>query len=86
MATKGWDIHKAVKELISKSSGFDLKEIRVHMRLEEDLGMDSLDRHELALMVWAKFELEEDIPPDELRTITTVKGMIETIKKYTLSI
>ena len=81
-----WDIHKAVKELVSKSSGFDVKEIKVDMHLEKDLGMDSLDRHELALTVWAKFELEANIPPDELRKITTVKEMIEVIKKYTLSI
>ena len=86
--TKGskWDITYSVKLIVAEVSQWEVKDIRVDMHLEKDIGLDSLDRHELALIAWSRFELEEDIPPDELRKITTVRELSDVIIKYTLSI
>lgn len=86
MKRSKWDITYRIKELISEVSAWEVKDIRVDMHLENDLGLDSLDRHELALMAWSSFELEENIPPDDLRKVTTVREMSDMITKYTLSI
>ena len=86
MKRNKWDIGYKVKAMIAELSAWEVKDIRVDMHLEKDLGLDSLDRYELGIRAWSTFELEEDIPPETLRSITTVREMVDVITKYTLSI
>ena len=84
--TKQSNYKDAVMLLIADCSGFDVEEINRDMHLEEDLAFDSLDRHELAIQIWNKFELEEELDPSELQNIKTVEDVLAFVKKYILSI
>lgn len=88
-STKGSRISivKEVKKIIADSMSANLKpeEITEDMHLEKDLGLDSLDRYEVAMTIWCKWELEE-IETEDLRTIMTVKEVIDIVKKSLLSI
>ena len=82
-----WNISKEVKKVIADTLAgvMSPKDIEDYLSLEKDLGLDSLDRHEIIMTLETKFDLEE-IPLEELRGVKTVKGAIELIGKYIISI
>lgn len=74
--TDGWE--GAIAAELSRLSRLPLEQIRLQDNLDSDLGLDSLARVELLLLLEAKLQLP--IPDDMLPGIRTVGDVIHTVK------
>ena len=74
--TDGWE--GAIAAELSRLSRLPLEQIRLQDNLDSDLGLDSLARVELLLLLEAKLQLP--IPDEMLPGIRTVGDVIQTVK------
>ena len=72
------EITTTVKEIISEWSDIDLTDIETTSKLEDDLGLDSLDALEIATELEIAFDLEE-IPAAKLQVFETVGDVVQYI-------
>lgn len=68
-----------VREVISNQTGWKPEEIGLEHKLEDDLGVDSLDQAELAMSFETDFNI--DIPDEEAEKIKTVDDAVQLIDK-----
>jgi len=70
------ELHRTVKEIYGRDV-----DIRMEQHLEDDLGLDSLDRIELWMDVEDKFNL--DIPEEEVKNLKYVHEYVKLIQEKT---
>lgn len=75
------DIENTVKKTISEQLRIDLNRVTMSSTFEQDLGADSLDVVEIAMILEEKFNLE--IPDDEAVDIDTVGDVVNLLTKLT---
>lgn len=68
-----------VKEILAEELSLEQDEINDESDIREDLGADSLDMVQLVMSLEDEFGL--DIENEEIQSVTTVKGIVEFIKK-----
>jgi len=74
-------LEQRIVELIAQvSSGVKAQDIKLHHRLREDLGMDSVCSMELLSMLAE--ELDLDVPVEEAARVTTVEATIAMARQY----
>ncbi len=73
-------IEDRVKRLIAEQLKSELADVTDKASLMDDLGADSLDTVELVMALEEEFETE--IPDEDAENITTVKEVIDYIKKH----
>lgn len=66
-----------VIEMVSHVLAVDVENIKPSSRLEEDLGADSLDRSELALMVEDNFDIR--LPHEHTQNWVTVGDVVSAV-------
>ena len=71
------DISLKVFNILSKQLSVPVNEITEHALIGADLGADSLDTAEIAMMV--KDDFNYDLKDDEVSSIKTVKDVIEVL-------
>lgn len=62
---------------ITTHLGVDASQVHLHSNLTTDLGADSLDLVELAMLFEDDYDIELD--DDKLSTVTTVQGLLDLI-------
>ena len=72
---------KKIKQIIAEQLGLNEDEILDEASLIDDLGADSLDIVELVMAMEEEFEME--IPDEDAEKISTVKDVIDYVKKRT---
>ena len=74
------DIERRVKEIISKTSGYEIEKIDNESVLNEDLNMDEMDMSELVTALEEEFDLT--IPDEVIRDrFIEVNDVIEYVKE-----
>ena len=68
----------ALKEIMAARLGLPSEQLVPEARLQEDLGLDSLDAVELAIAVERKFNI--DVPEEELTKLKTVADMLALVE------
>lgn len=68
-------IEAKIFNAIVEVSGLNAEDVNANMKLVEDLGFDSLKF--IALMSKLEEDIEVMVPYADMRTVTTVKGMID---------
>ncbi len=71
------EILEEVKKALSKHLDVNIEMIRENSKLVDDLGADSLDFVELAMVLEEKFGLE--IPDEDVGKFTNVKSIVDYI-------
>ena len=71
------DIFKKLCTLLAKQLSVDVNSIKENSRIAEDLGADSLDTAELAMVINEEFNY--DLNEDEMRSIKTVKDIVDIL-------
>ena len=74
-------IDKKIKQIIAEQLGLNEDEILDEDSLIDDLGADSLDIVELVMAMEEEFEME--IPDEDAEKISTVKDVVDYVKKRT---
>jgi acyl carrier protein len=74
-------IDKKIKQIIAEQLGLNEDEILDEASLIDDLGADSLDIVELVMAMEEEFEME--IPDEDAEKISTVKDVVDYVKKRT---
>lgn len=77
MAQSKEEIFTAIKEQLS-GRGIDEQQIKPEAKLQDDLGLDSLDAVEMASDLEERFGIE--IPDDELENVETIGDTIDLIE------
>ena len=80
MVNSEGNLEKEIKQLIAEEFGFDIEHISRLSRLQEDLGLDSIDTVELALQVEDKYNIE--IPDKDIEKATTVGYLVDYVQNY----
>lgn len=63
-----------VKDILSEQTGFDESDIFPESKLEEDLGVDSLDFLEVIFVIEEEFDI--DIPDKDAGKLVTVQDIV----------
>jgi acyl carrier protein len=71
------ELLNGIKEIIKNHSDVDVSTIKEDSKLNEDIGLDSLDFVELIMALEEKYEIE--IPTQDAEKIDTVKGTLDII-------
>lgn len=71
------NVETKVKEVIAGNLGIDVEKVENHLKLVDDLGMDSLDCVELTMELEETFNIEID--EDAMEAIDTVQGLIDLV-------
>lgn len=69
-----------IREIMVDTLSCDEEKISMDLRLNEDLGIDSLDAVELVMAIEEVYDIK--IPDDELPNIKTVKNIVDCVTKY----
>ena len=69
-----------IKEIMVDTLSCDEEKISLDSRLNEDLGIDSLDAVELVMALEEAYDIK--IPDDELPNIKTVQNIIDCVARY----
>lgn len=70
-----------IKDVMVDTLSIDAERIELESRLDEDLGIDSLDAVELSMALEEAFEIK--IPDDELPDMKKVSDIVKVVEKYT---
>ncbi len=73
------EILKNVKFIIHEQMRYDLEDIELETKIEEDIGADSLDKVELLMAIEEEFSLE--IPDADSEALLTVKDVVDYLEK-----
>jgi len=71
---------KRVLKVLAKVADTDIEKISEANKLDDDLGLDSLDAVELIMEVEREFDIE--IPDEHAEQIKTVHELINCVKTY----
>lgn len=69
-----------IREIMVDTLSCDADRITMDSRLNEDLGIDSLDAVELVMALEEAYNIK--IPDDELPNIRTVENIIDCVTRY----
>jgi len=73
------ELEKKVFELISNAAAVTADRVKPESKIEDDLGIDSIDTVELALFLEDEFDIE--INDEDFNKIKTVQDVIDYMKK-----
>lgn len=73
------DIFKRVKLIIIKTLTVESSKVKLHAKLEDDLGADSLDEVELIMEYEKEFSIK--VPDEDLCKLSTVNNAVLYIQK-----
>ena len=66
-----------IKQILSKQLSVDIDSIKMESNISSDLGADSLDTAEIAMVI--KDDFDYDLSDDEMLKIKTVKDIVEIL-------
>lgn len=69
-----------INEMIAEKLGMDVEKIGNESKLEDDLGVDSLDIVELVMELEKMYDIS--IPDDDYDNKMTVQGLYEVVELY----
>lgn len=69
-----------INEMIAEKLGMDVEKIGNESKLEDDLGVDSLDIVELVMELEKMYDIS--IPDDDYNNKITVQGVYEIVERY----
>lgn len=75
------NITTKIKDILSEQLGFDKSDITPESRLDEDLGVDSLDLVEIVMAIEGDFDL--DISDKDAMKLVTVQDVIDYVTEAT---
>ncbi len=71
-----------LKEIIAEQLSVEEDEIVLTTSFKEDLGADSLDLYELTTILSEEYNIDFDVPEEELLKLETVGDVIDFLKKH----
>ena len=71
-----------LKEIIAEQLSVEEDEITLATSFKEDLGADSLDLYELTTILSEEYNIDFDVPEEELLKLETVGDVIDFLKKH----
>ncbi len=71
-----------LKEIIAEQLSVEEDEITLDTSFKEDLGADSLDLYELTTILSEEYNIDFDVPEEELLKLETVGDVIDFLKKH----
>ena len=73
------DVEARIQQLLTMRVGIAPEEIKLHARLIDDLGFDSLDAVQLTIAVESEFNIE--INDEQMRELLTVGDVVNLVKR-----
>ncbi len=71
-----------LKEIIAEQLSVEEDEITLATSFKDDLGADSLDLYELTTILSEEYNIDFDVPEEELLKLETVGDVIDFLKKH----
>lgn len=71
-----------LKEIIAEQLSVEEDEITLATSFKEDLGADSLDLYELTTILSEEYNIDFDVPEEELLKLETVGDVISFLKQH----
>ena len=70
-----------LREIIAEQLSVEEDEINLDTSFKDDLGADSLDLYELTTILSEEYDIDFDVPEEELLALETVGDVIDFLKK-----
>ncbi len=70
-----------LREIIAEQLSVEEDEINLETSFKDDLGADSLDLYELTTILSEEYDIDFDVPEEELLALETVGDVIDFLKK-----
>lgn len=71
-----------LREIIAEQLSVEEDEITLETSFKDDLGADSLDLYELTTILSEEYDIDFDVPEEELLALHTVGDVIEFLKQH----
>lgn len=71
-----------LREIIAEQLSVEEDEINLDTSFKDDLGADSLDLYELTTILSEEYDIDFDVPEEELLALETVGNVIDFLKKH----
>ena len=75
------DVEARIKQLLTTRVGIPPEEMKLHARIIDDLGLDSLDLVQLGIAAEGEFNIALD--DEQIRGLSTVGDIVNLVKRLT---
>ena len=75
------DLETRVKQILTTSVGIPPEEIKLHAKLADDLGIDSVDLLQLTIVAEGEFDIA--ISDEHMEEVRTVADIVKLVKRLT---